>query len=95
MEGALQVTVKFFAYLRDLFRGREEKIDLESGSSIGDLLNLLCDSPVRREQIFDGGELKPGMIVLKNGNHVKHLSGLETKLDDGDTIVLIPMVGGG
>ena len=91
----MKVTVKFFAYLRDLFKGREEKIELESGSSIGDLLNLLCDSPGRREQIFDGGELKPGMIVLKNGNHVKHLSGLETKLDEGDTIVLIPMVGGG
>jgi molybdopterin converting factor small subunit len=35
------------------------------------------------------------MVVLKNGNHVKHLSGLDTKLDDGDTVVLIPPVGGG
>ncbi len=91
----MKVTVKFFAYLRDIFRGREEKIELQNGSSIGDLLSLLCDSPVRRGQIFDGDELKPQMVVLKNGNHVKHLSGLDTKLDDGDTIVLIPPVGGG
>jgi molybdopterin converting factor small subunit len=35
------------------------------------------------------------MVVLKNGNHVKHLKGLATTLEDGDTIVLIPPVGGG
>lgn len=91
----MKVTVKFFAYLRDIFRGREEKIELQSASSIEDLLNLLCDSPARREQIFDGPELKPQMVVLKNGNHVKHLKGLATTLEDGDTIVLIPPVGGG
>lgn len=91
----MKVTVKFFAYLRDIFRGREEVIELKDGSSIGDLLNLLCDSPARREQIFDGGDLKPQMMVLKNGNHVTHLSGLNTTLGDGDTIVLIPPVGGG
>lgn len=91
----MKVTVKFFAYLRDIFRGREEKIELQNGSSIGDLLSLLCDSPACRGQIFDGDELKPQMVVLKNGNHVKHLSGLDTKLDDGDTVVLIPPVGGG
>ena len=91
----MKITVKFFAYLRDLFNGRENKIELRSESTIGDLLNLLCDSSGRREQIFDGGELKPQMIVLKNGYHIKHLSGLETKLDEGDTIVIIPPVGGG
>jgi len=95
VEGVLKVTVKFFAYLRDLFKSRDEKIELQSGSSIGDLLNLLCGSSGRRDQIFDGSELKPQMVVLKNGNHIKHLSGLETTLDDGDTIVLIPPVGGG
>lgn len=91
----MKVTVKFFAYLRDIFRGREETIELRSGSSIGDLLNLLCNSPARREQIFDGTDLKPQMMVLKNGNHVKHLNGIDTTLDDGDTVVLIPPVGGG
>jgi len=91
----LKVTVRFFAYFRDLFKGRVEQIELQSGSSMGDLLNLLCDSPRRREQIFDGGEIKPHMLVLKNGRHIRHLGGLETKLDEGDAIVIIPPVGGG
>ena len=91
----MKVTVKYFAYLRDIFRGREEQIELQRESSVGDLLSLLCNSPLRREQIFDGAALKPRMMVLKNGNHVKHLGGLDTRLEDGDTIVLIPPVGGG
>jgi molybdopterin synthase sulfur carrier subunit len=91
----LKVTVKFFAYLRDIFRGRKEQIELPSGSSVGDLLNLLCDSQARREQIFDCHELRPQMMVLKNGNHIQHFRGLDTILEDEDTIVLIPPVGGG
>ncbi len=95
VEGTLKVTVKFFAYFRELFKGREEQIELQSGSCAGDLLNLLCNSPGRREQIFDGGMLKPHILVFKNGRDIRHLSGLETKLDEGDAIVIFPPVGGG
>lgn len=91
----MKVRVKFFAYLRHTFRDREREMVLQSGSSIEDLLNLLCDSPGARGQIFDGGGLKRQMLVFKNGSDVEHLSGMATELDEGDTVVLIPPVGGG
>ena len=61
----MKVTVKFYAYFRELFGGNGEQIELQSGSTVGDLLNLLCDRPARREQLFDGGELKPHMLIMK------------------------------
>jgi molybdopterin synthase sulfur carrier subunit len=89
----LKIRVKFFASFRELFQ--EGEVELQSGSTMGDLVNLLCDSSKRREGIFDGAELKPYLSILKNGQHIFHLSGLETKLDDGDTVAIFPPVGGG
>jgi molybdopterin converting factor small subunit len=33
--------------------------------------------------------------ILKNGRNIQFLSGLDTPLDDGDTIALFPPVAGG
>ena len=87
--------MKFFASFRELWGGKEKEIELQGGSNIGELLDLLCDSSKRREQIFNGGELRPYLAIMKNGNHIQYLNGLETKLDEGDTIVIFPPVGGG
>ncbi len=89
----MKIKIKFFASFREVFQERE--LELPNGSSMRDLLNLLCDSSKRREQIFDGGELKSYLAILKNGQHIYHLNGLETKLDDGDTVAIFPPVGGG
>jgi molybdopterin synthase sulfur carrier subunit len=84
-----------FLIVSALFQEGERKVDLQNGSNMRDLLNLLCDSPKRREGIFNGGGLKPYLAILKNGKHIYHLNGLETKLDDGDTVVIFPPAGGG
>jgi len=89
----LKIKVKFFAFFREFFQERE--VELRNGSTMRDLLNLLCDSSKRREQIFDDAELKPYLAILKNGQHIFHLNGLETKLDDGDTVAIFPPAGGG
>jgi molybdopterin synthase sulfur carrier subunit len=93
VDRTLKIKVKFFASFRELFQ--EGEVELPKGSNMRDLLNLLCDSSKRREGIFDGNELKPYLAILKNGKHIHHLNGLETKLDDSDTIVIFPPVGGG
>ena len=89
----MKIKVKFFASFRELFQ--EGEVELPNGSTMRDLLNFLCDSSKRREGIFDGNELKPYLSILKNGQHIFHLNGLETKLDDGDTVAMFPPVGGG
>lgn len=43
----------------------------------------------------EGGELSPGVIVLVNGVNVHALDGLDTKLNQQDTVAIFPPIGGG
>ena len=87
--------MKFFGSFREIWGEKEKEIELQSGSNIGKLLEFLCDSSNRRDQIFNGGEIKSYLAIMKNGKHIQHLNGLGTKLAEGDTIVIFPPVGGG
>jgi len=91
----LKIKIKFFSFFRDLFQAGERDVDMEMGTDIQDLLNLLCDSSRKRERVFEGRELKPYLAILKNGKHIQSLKGLETKLADGDLIAIFPPAGGG
>jgi len=92
----MRIKVKFFATFRDLFGGEEEEIELESGASVQDLLNVLCDSDRCRQEIFDeSGELRRHVKMLKKGRHIQFLDGVHTELEDGDVITMFPPVGGG
>jgi MoaD family protein len=94
-EVGMKVRVKFFAYFREAFDGREREIVLPKGSTVGDLLDVVCDTPKRRAEIFKGNVLKPLIIVMKNGTSINSLDGLETKIEDDDVIAVFPFIAGG
>jgi molybdopterin synthase sulfur carrier subunit len=91
----MRIKIKFFSFFRPIFQADEKEVDMEKGTHVQDLLNLLCDSPAKRERMFEGQGLKPYLAILKNGKHIDSLNGLETKLDDGDLISIFPPAGGG
>ena len=91
----MTVKVKFFAYFREIFGGRQRERSLPAGTSLRSLLEDLCDTPIRRAEIFDGESLKPHVIVMKNGTPAESLDGLETELNDGDVVSVFPFIGGG
>lgn len=91
----MKVQAKFFASFRDLFEGRTRDVEVPGGRTVRDVLDLLCDTPARRAEIFDGDGLKPHLIVMINGIPINSLAGLDSPLADGDTIAVFPMLGGG
>jgi len=91
----MTVKAKFFAYFRDLFGVRERDIAVAEGGTVRDALSLLCDTSERRREVFEGGGLKPHLVVMVNGVHVESLRGLDTALSPGDTLAIFPMLGGG
>ncbi|MCK4646103.1 MAG: MoaD/ThiS family protein [Candidatus Aminicenantes bacterium] len=91
----MKVKVKFFAYLRDVFHGKEKGIEFKTRTTVGELLNLISDFPEGRKELFKGSELKPHLVIFKNGTPVHTKRGLETELQDGDTINIFPFIGGG
>ena len=91
----MRIKAKFFAYFKDLFRGREAGVDLGQGATVRDALHALCDSPERRAEVFAGTDLKPHLVVMVNGVHIQSLRGLDTVLAADDTLAVFPFMGGG
>lgn len=92
----MRIKVVFFAPFRELFSADESEIELNSASNVQEVLNLLCNSDERREKMFDQfGELRSYVTILKNGQSIKTLSGVQTGLEEGDEIAIFPPVTGG
>ncbi len=91
----MKIKVKFFAYFRELFETRERDLTFPEGAVIRSLLETIADSPRRREELLAGEELKPLIIVMKNATSINSLQGLDTPLEEGDTIAVFPFITGG
>jgi len=92
----MKIKVMFFAPFRGLFGADESEIELKSAANVQELLSLLCNSYERREKIFDqSGELRPYIMIFKNGQPIQMLDGIQTELEEGDEIAILPPVSGG
>jgi sulfur-carrier protein len=93
----MTITLRTFADFREMIGTREMKLSLHEGASMRDLLNGLCAThSALREKIFDAtGNLKPYILILKNGRNVASLQQLDTLLAEQDVIALFPPVAGG
>ena len=90
------VKVKAFANLREVFGG-EISIKLKEGAVLKDLFSSVYLSPEAVEAVIDkeSREIKPAILILKNGRSIRFLGGLLNKLDDGDELRIFPPLVGG
>ena len=74
-----------------------ESIVEVGGEDVGGVLRGLADShPGVESQLFDdAGELNRYVNVYLNDEDVRLLSGLQTSVSDGDTVVIRPAMAGG
>lgn len=88
------VTVKIPTQLRPSTGGRAE-VELE-GSTVGEVLDaLFIESPDLRERITDDGQLRRFVNVYLGGEDIRFGDGLETAVDDGSELTILPAVAGG
>jgi molybdopterin converting factor small subunit len=66
------------------------------GQTVREVLdNLLAEYPALRDRVYDGNELPQFLNVFVDGSDVRLSDGLETKVGDGTTVILLPAVAGG
>jgi len=87
---------KLFADLAEITGGKEVEVETDPGETVGDALAaLVAAHPGLEERIYDDGELREHINVLRNGTNVRADEGLDTELDAGDELALFPPVSGG
>jgi molybdopterin synthase sulfur carrier subunit len=66
------------------------------GETVRELLDdLMGRFPALRERIYAGGDLARFVNVYVEGEDVRTRDGLDTSVEDGSTVILLPAMAGG
>jgi sulfur-carrier protein len=66
------------------------------GGTVRELLDDLMDRfPSLRPQLVEDDEIAPFVNVYVEGEDVRTLDGLDTSVDQGSTVILLPAMAGG
>jgi molybdopterin converting factor small subunit len=88
-------TVRIPPVLRPSVGGEKEIV--AEGSSVGEILReLVARHPQTESQLFSSdGALNRFVNVYLNDEDVRMLEGLETRVSEADTLVILPAMAGG
>lgn len=90
-------TLKLFATLRDLVGAKTIDVPFEDGQTVRQLIdNIRTLHPeLAAEIVTDTGELTGAVHILVHGRHVHWGDGLDTVIEAGQQVVLMPPTAGG
>ena len=90
----MAVTVKIPTQLRAT-TGGEAEVEV-AGSTVGEVLDAVFDAhDGLRERITQDGDLRRFVNVYVSGEDIRFLDGLQTKIDEGGEVTILPAVAGG
>jgi MoaD family protein len=90
----MAVTVKIPTQLRAATGGQSE-VEV-SGVTVGDVLDAVFDAHGDlRERITQDGDLRRFVNVYVSGEDIRFQQGLDTAINDGDEVTILPAVAGG
>lgn len=75
--------------------GGQNVVEVEGGTVGVALANLVEKYPDLKAKIFDGDRIRPFINVYVNDEDIRYLDEMDTKVTDGQLVVLIPSVAGG
>jgi sulfur-carrier protein len=91
----MSITVKIPTQLRSVTNG-EAEADVADAGTVGEVLDGLYDRyDGLRDRIAEDGDLRRFVNVYVGGEDIRFLDGLETQVDDGDEVTILPAVAGG
>ena len=82
-----------------MWKKREDEFELSEGTSLSDLLNKLAGiyGEAFKREVYEPGlkDVKTGFVVTVNGVLTDQLRGVDTKLSEGDNVILMTLMSGG
>ena len=95
---AVKVNVRLLGVFRGLSGKGQISLNLKKPTVRGVVLKLVESLSVEAKRLLVDPELndpRPNALILVNGKEINVLKGLETELEDGDEVTLIPVSHGG
>ncbi|MEF8839442.1 MAG: ubiquitin-like small modifier protein 1 [Haloarculaceae archaeon] len=92
----MELELRFFANFREAVGQKTITREFEGETvTVADAVDAIESEFPEIEILDEDGALRDFVRTLRNGREVAHLEGLETVLDDGDTLSIFPPVAGG
>jgi len=94
----MEITVKFIGALRHLSGKEQLTLNCHEDMLLKELVfKINQQTPQLEKSLVDqlGKDYTANALILVNGREISVLKGLETKLNDGDEVVFVPVVHGG
>lgn len=94
----MEVEVKYYAMIRDITKKRSETIELPQGANVKELLQRLIKiyGDKLENYIYNkDGEPRNYLAYMLNGKNILSLNRFKTLLSEGDTLSILPPIGGG
>jgi MoaD family protein len=95
LRNPMGVTVKIPTQLRSVTGGDAETA-VDGATTVGEVLDGLYDRyDGLRDRIAEDGDLRRFVNVYVGGEDIRFLDGLDTEVEDGDEVTILPAVAGG
>jgi molybdopterin synthase sulfur carrier subunit len=95
----IQVKVHTILNLKKILGRGDIDLTMKKGSTVKDVLITMVEThgePLSAQLFGTGGDLFPYIRLMVNGRDIAFLENkMETALQDGDEILILPPVGGG
>jgi len=96
----LRVKIEYLGHIKKIVGDRRtEEVEIKYDAVLADLLTLLAEKHGEpfRKAIYEPNmtDVKSNFIVTVNGYLLNQLHGVQTRLKNGDSVVLMPIVSGG
>jgi len=95
----MKIKVQYLGFIKNLIKRSEDEFELEEGAFLSELLNQIAGIYGRsfQKEVFETGlkDVKMGFVVTVNGVLTGQLQGVDTRLSNGDSIILMSLMSGG
>ena len=95
----MKIRIHYLGLVKSYTGKTQDEINLNQDASLSDLLNKLAADFGKQftAEIYQPNtkELKPMFTIMINGIIMGQLNGVDTKLKDDDTVILMPLMTGG
>lgn len=85
----MKITIQSILGLSRIMGCRKVELQVPEGTTVSGLLKILV------EKWPDSAPLVPYLRIMKNGQAVQFLNYMETILNEGDDLLLLPLAAGG